>query len=72
MSNQTPQELRSKIKSLEQINKKLLEEYEALERNYEVISSKLREENETYKNNIDNLWEELNKLKKKIKRECYH
>ena len=64
MSNHTPQELRSKIKSLEQINKKLLEEYEALERNYEVISSKLREEKNISKRLQDSIMLSQNKEKK--------
>ena len=44
MSHQNPQEFHNKIKSLEQINQRLIEEYEALNRNYEAICIKLREE----------------------------
>ena len=44
MSHPNSQELHNKIKSLEQINQRLIEEYEALNRNYEAICIKLREE----------------------------
>ena len=44
MSQENPKELHNKIRTLEQKNQRLLEEYSALNRNYEVICSKLREE----------------------------
>ena len=55
MSNQTTQELQNKVRSLEQINKKLLEEYEALNRNYEAIFNKLKEERNISKRLQDSL-----------------
>ena len=44
MSQENPKELYNKIRTLEQKNQRLLEEYSALNRNYEVLCSKLREE----------------------------
>ena len=63
MSNQVPQDIHNKIKSLEQINKKLLEEYAALERNYEVICSKLKEEKNISKRLHDSIMHSQNKEK---------
>ena len=55
MSNQSNQELQNKVRSLEQINKKLLEEYEALNRNYEAIFNKLKEERNISKRLLDSV-----------------
>ena len=65
MSNNNPIELHNKIKTLEQYNKKLLEEYEALNRNYEAICYKLREE----KNITKRLQDSINLSQNKEKNE---
>ena len=63
MSEQNSIELRNKIRTLEQINKRLLEEYAALERNYEVISSKFMEERNISKRLQDSINLSQNKEK---------
>ena len=63
MSEQNSIELHNKIRTLEQINKRLLEEYAALERNYEVISSKFMEERNISKRLQDSINLSQNKEK---------
>ena len=63
MSEQNSIELRNKIRTLEQLNKRLLEEYAALERNYEVISSKFMEERNISKRLQDSINLSQNKEK---------
>ena len=57
-------ELQNKIKHLESINKKLVEEYNALNRNYETICLKLKEEKNLTKRIQDELSLSTNKEKK--------
>ena len=57
-------ELQNKIKHLESINKKLIEEYNALNRNYETICNKYKEEKNITKRLQDELSLSMNKEKK--------
>jgi len=57
-------ELQNKIKYLESINKKLVEEYNALNRNYETICNKYKEEKNLTKRLQDELSLSFNKEKK--------
>ena len=57
-------ELQNKIKNLESINKKLIEEYNALNRNYETICNKYKEEKNINKRLQDELALSFNKEKK--------
>ena len=57
-------ELQNKIKHLESINKKLIEEYNALNRNYETICNKYKEEKNLTKRLQDELSLSMNKEKK--------
>ena len=57
-------ELQNKIKHLESVNKKLIEEYNALNRNYEAICNKYKEEKNLTKRLQDELTLSLNKDKK--------
>ena len=63
MSHTNIQELQIKIKNLEKLNERLLQEYEALNRNYEVISAKLREEKSLSKRLQDSISLSQNKEK---------
>ena len=57
-------ELQNKIKHLESTNKKLIEEYNALNRNYETICNKYKEEKNLTKRLQDELSLSINKEKK--------
>ena len=57
-------ELQNKIKHLESVNKKLIEEYNALNRNYEAICNKYKEEKNLTKRLQDELTLSINKEKK--------
>ena len=57
-------EFQNKIKYLESINKKLIEEYNALNRNYETICNKYKEERNLTKRLQDELSLSMNKEKK--------
>ena len=57
-------ELQNKIKHLESVNKKLIEEYNALNRNYEAICNKYKEEKNLTKRLQDELSLSFNKEKK--------